>query len=209
MSTLPGLPMFAHGQVEGYTEKYGMEYQRAYYNELPNQWLVEKHEREIFPLTRKRYLFSEVDNFNIFDFTDGYGIVNENVFAYTNRFGDERTLVVFNNKYEQTQGRIMFSAPKLTRTHKGKETISISLAQALNLLPGKKSFILIKEHISGLEYLKTTSEIIENGLYFALNGFEYRVYWDFREMDDPHGQLDKLYWKLGGNGVSSIERGIG
>jgi glycosidase len=208
MSTLPGLPMFAHGQVEGYTEKYGMEYQRAYYNELPNQWFVEKHERDIFPLTRKRYLFSEVDNFNIFDFTDGYGIVNENVFAYTNRFGDEKALVVFNNKYEQAQGRILFSAPKLTRTHNGKEIISISLAQALNLFPGKKRFIMIREHISGLEYLKTTSEIIENGMYFTLDGFEYRVYWDFREMDDPYGLLDKLYWKLGGNGVSSIDKAL-
>ena len=29
MSTLPGLPMFGHGQIEGYTEKYGMEYQLA------------------------------------------------------------------------------------------------------------------------------------------------------------------------------------
>ncbi len=26
MATLPGLPMFGHGQVEGFTEKYGMEY---------------------------------------------------------------------------------------------------------------------------------------------------------------------------------------
>ena len=29
MATMPGLPMFGHGQVEGYTEKYGMEYRRA------------------------------------------------------------------------------------------------------------------------------------------------------------------------------------
>jgi glycosidase len=32
MVTLPGLPMLAHGQIEGYTEKYGIEYKRAYYN---------------------------------------------------------------------------------------------------------------------------------------------------------------------------------
>ncbi|MFC2134788.1 alpha-amylase family glycosyl hydrolase [Bacteroidota bacterium] len=63
MVTLPGLPMFAHGQIEGYTEKYGMEYKRAYYNESPNQWLVERHECEIFPLVQKRYLFSQVQNF--------------------------------------------------------------------------------------------------------------------------------------------------
>ncbi|NIQ93698.1 MAG: alpha-amylase, partial [Desulfuromonadales bacterium] len=31
--TLPGLPMFAHGQVEGLREKYGMEYPRAYWDE--------------------------------------------------------------------------------------------------------------------------------------------------------------------------------
>ena len=29
MATLPGLPMFGHGQIEGFTEKYGMEFQRA------------------------------------------------------------------------------------------------------------------------------------------------------------------------------------
>ncbi len=34
MSTLPGLPMFGHGQMEGYAEKYGMEYRRAYLNEI-------------------------------------------------------------------------------------------------------------------------------------------------------------------------------
>ena len=33
MATLPGLPMFGHGQIEGFTEKYGMEYQRPRYDE--------------------------------------------------------------------------------------------------------------------------------------------------------------------------------
>ncbi|MGN1179318.1 MAG: alpha-amylase family glycosyl hydrolase, partial [Candidatus Ornithospirochaeta sp.] len=56
LSTLPGLPMIGHGQIEGYREKYGMEYQRAYYDEKPNQWLIDQHERRIFPLLRKRYL---------------------------------------------------------------------------------------------------------------------------------------------------------
>jgi hypothetical protein len=36
MVTLPGLPMFGHGQIEGYSEKYGMEYKRAYYDEQPD-----------------------------------------------------------------------------------------------------------------------------------------------------------------------------
>ena len=36
MATLPGLPMFGHGQIEGFTEKYGMEYHRAYWDEQPD-----------------------------------------------------------------------------------------------------------------------------------------------------------------------------
>ena len=46
MSTLPGLPMFGHGQIEGFTEKYGMEYRWPRYDETADPWLVERHERE-------------------------------------------------------------------------------------------------------------------------------------------------------------------
>lgn len=38
--TLPGLPMFAHGQLEGFSEKYGMEYKRSYYTEFIDEHLV-------------------------------------------------------------------------------------------------------------------------------------------------------------------------
>ncbi len=58
MCTMPGLPMFGHGQVEGLHEKYGMEYRRPKWDEVPNQDLVARHEREVFPIMKKRYLFS-------------------------------------------------------------------------------------------------------------------------------------------------------
>src|SRR4030042_507911 len=45
MITMPGLPMLGHGQVEGYSEKYGMEFRRAYKNEQPEINLVKGHER--------------------------------------------------------------------------------------------------------------------------------------------------------------------
>ena len=112
MVTLPGLPMFAHGQIEGYTEKYGMEYQRAYYNETPDGWLVHRHEDEIFPLMKKRYLFSQVHHFEFYDFLDDRGYVNENVFAYTNRAGNERAMVFFHNKFEECRGYIKHSLQK-------------------------------------------------------------------------------------------------
>ena len=37
LATLPGLPMFGHGQIEGYAEKYGMEFRRARWHEEPKE----------------------------------------------------------------------------------------------------------------------------------------------------------------------------
>ena len=79
MATLPGLPMFGHGQVEGFTEKYGMEYRRASWDEKPDSNLVARHEREIFPLLRSRYLFAEVENFFLYDVFAPEGHVVEDV----------------------------------------------------------------------------------------------------------------------------------
>lgn len=204
MSTLPGLPMFAHGQVEGYTEKYGMEYQRAYYNEQPNQWLVERHQREIFPLTGKRYIFSEVDYFNIFDFITDQGYVNENVFAYTNRSGHERALVLYNNKYESTSGRILVSAPKLSKQGSDKTTQTISLADALAISNSEKHFYIFQDHISGLEFLRSGSELHNSGFHWGLQGFEYRIFWNFREVYDENGGWEKLRNNLSGQGAPDI-----
>ncbi|HEV8402166.1 MAG TPA: alpha-amylase family glycosyl hydrolase, partial [Candidatus Limnocylindrales bacterium] len=54
LATLPGLPMIGHGQLEGLTEKYGMEYQRAYRDERPNEGLMAHFDAQIVPLLRER-----------------------------------------------------------------------------------------------------------------------------------------------------------
>jgi len=70
---MPGLPMIGHGQIEGFAEKYGMEYRRAYRDEEVDSWLVERHEREIFPLFHRRYLFADVRDFLLYDVYDPGG----------------------------------------------------------------------------------------------------------------------------------------
>ncbi|MBI1939060.1 MAG: alpha-amylase [Ignavibacteriales bacterium] len=201
MVTLPGLPMFAHGQIEGYTEKYGMEYQRAYYHEVPNQWLIDRHQREIFPLMKKRYLFSNVTNFWLFDFIDGYGSVNENVFVFSNFERGERTLVFFNNKFEYSSGRILSSSPKLV----DKQLQTKSLAEALQLNLSPDHFYMFREHVSGLEYLKSGKDFA-NGFNVELGAFKYLVYLDFHEIYDEDGNWKKLARRLQGNGVPSVAR---
>jgi glycosidase len=109
MVTMPGLPMFGHGQIEGFSEKYGMEYRYAKWNEEPDWDLVRRHEREIFPLMKRRHLFAGVENFLLYDFFTPEGYVNENVFAYSNRSGDERALVIYHNKYDFVRGWVRSS----------------------------------------------------------------------------------------------------
>ncbi len=116
MSTLPGLPMFGHGQIEGFTEKYGMEYRWPRYEENPDRWLVERHEREIAPLLKRRWLFAESANFLLYDFYGANGSVNEDVFAYSNRAGSERALVVYHNNAMPTRtAQSIFPPPMPTR----------------------------------------------------------------------------------------------
>ena len=54
LSTLPGLPMFGHGQIEGFTERYGMEFKRARMDEQANDGLVARHQHDIAPLLKSR-----------------------------------------------------------------------------------------------------------------------------------------------------------
>jgi glycosidase len=209
MVTLPGLPMFAHGQIEGYTEKYGMEYQRAYYNEQPNHWLVERHIREIFPLMKKRFLFSQVTNFWLFDFYDNKGNLNENVFAYTNCERGEKALVFYNNKYEMTKGTIFHSSPKLVSFFNGDKVIQKrTLGEALSVNPTLQHYYVYRENVSNLEYLKSGHEFAFQGFQVELGAFKYLVYLNFYEVYDANGDYEKLARKLKGNGVPSIFRAL-
>ncbi|MBN1302307.1 MAG: hypothetical protein JW995_13910 [Melioribacteraceae bacterium] len=206
MVTLPGLPMFAHGQIEGYTEKYGMEYKRAYYNELPKDWLVKRHEREIFPLTKKRYLFAEVTDFWFYDCIDEYGNINENVFAFTNSFKDEKALVIYNNKYDRAYGKINVSTPKLVPNSRNEKSAkSITLIEALGIKGDDGYFYKCRDMISGLEYLLKGTEMVTGGYYVNLEGFKHKVFTGFKELYDDKGDYDKLYNKLHGQGAEDID----
>ncbi len=206
MVTMPGLPMFGHGQIEGFEEKYGMEFTKAYWKETPDAALVERHRKEIFPLMKKRYLFSEIEHFYLYDlWQDGH--VNENVFAYSNRFRHERTVVLYNNVYQQAYGWIKTSCQYAVKTGaESKRMEQKNIADALALSNGENSFCIFQEHRSGLWYIRSCRELRENGLYVRLNGFESQVLLNIREVhDDKTGRYRILYESLGGGGTHDIE----
>jgi glycosidase len=206
LATMPGLPMIGHGQVEGFAEKYGMEYRRAYRDEHPDGWLVERHEREIFPLFHRRYLFAEMADFLLYDVYDPGGWVNEDVFAYSNRRSDERALIVYHNRFAEAKGWIKTStAYSVPDGGGGRRLIQKSLGEGLGLHPDGDWFTLLREQRSGLEFLRRSSDLCRDGLYVELHAYGCQVFLDIHEVEDgPSGQLGRLAERIGGAGVPSV-----
>lgn len=206
MATLPGLPMFGHGQIEGFTEKYGMEYQRPRYDESPDPWMVERHEREIAPLLKRRWLFAESYNFLLYDFFHDSGAVDENVFAYSNRVHDQRALVVYNNVYGSTSGTIRMSA---AYADKGSGQLrQRSLWEGLGLQDGN-SVLAYRDSVTGLEYVRHAGEIGERGLRLELHAYQSHVFLDWRELystaEKPWARLCDY---LSGRGVPNLDEAM-
>ncbi|MDR0410844.1 MAG: alpha-amylase [Treponema sp.] len=200
MVTMPGLPMFGHGQIEGFEEKYGMEYRRSYRDEKQDQWLVDRHEREIFPLMKRRMLFSDSENFCLFDLYANGGAVNENVFAYSNRFGDERSLVFYNNSYYEASGWIHRSCANIPLKDGG--TKRDTLSQALSL---DGDFALFYEQRSRLWFVRSITELCERGFFVMLKGYEAQVYLDIHAVHDADGRWSRICNELNGSGVRDLE----
>ena len=202
MVTMPGLPMFGHGQIQGFHEKYGMEYRKAYWDEDINWGLLNHHDRTIFPIMKKRYLFAEVENFLLYDFWTG-NFVNEDVFAYSNRHNQERGLVIYHNKYAETKGFIKNSVGFAIKEGEDTKIIQKTLADGLDL--PVEGYCLFKDYMTGLEYIRRNKEIHEKGLYLELRAYQTLVFMDFQiAQDDEFFHYAQLHDLLGGNGVFNI-----
>jgi hypothetical protein len=217
LATIPGLPMIGHGQIEAFTEKYGMEYKKARYEEWPNEDLVARHMREIAPLLKNRQLFAESYNFVMYDYWVGEGNVNENVFAYSNRVdhggdgyggsGKERALVLYNNAYQSTFGTIHLSVADMDKfTGQLRQR---TLRQALELPSEPGVFLAWRDSASNLEYLRGSSDLDESGFSIGLRGYQYAVLLDWRELRaTAEKPWDELAGALHGGGVYSLEEAL-
>ncbi len=207
MATMPGLPMFGHGQIEGFVERYGMEYRRAYYDEQPDPWLVARHEAEISPLLHRRALFAGVENFLLYDFYAENGEVNEDVYAYSNRLGDQRALVIYHNRYASTAGWVRISAQYAEKRPDGSRSLrQCTLGESFALSQDDSILIACRDSFTGLEYLHRSRDLREKGMRMELGAYKCHVFLDWRNLKDdaahPWGALCDL---LAGRGVSSLD----
>ena len=217
LATIPGLPMLGHGQIEAFTEKYGMEYKKARFDEWPNEDLVARHQREIAPLLKNRQLFAESHNFVMYDFWAGPGDVNENVFAYSNRVdhggwgyggsGKERALVLYNNAYQSTHGTIHLSCASMDKG--SGELRQRTLTEGLQLPSDPNMFLAWRDSATRLEYLRRSSDFEQNGFSVDLRGYQYAALMDWRELyATAESPWDQLAWALNGGGVYSLDEAL-
>ncbi len=203
LATLPGLPMFGHGQVEGYREKYGMEYRRAYWEEEPDIGFIQHHEQQIFPLLRSRHLFADVEHFSLYDFMTDQG-VDENVFAYSNGPIDQKLLIVYNNTTQATRGRIHLASDKASPEEEGVALPMPPFWQELGLDQSNDPFCRFRDQQGNQQLV--SREQLTHGLELQLDSYEHRVFSDFQTLSDEDGSWQKLYHHLNGRKVSNLER---
>lgn len=205
LSTLPGLPMFGHGQLEGYAEKYGMEFTSAKWDEKPKEWLLDRHKREIFPLLRKRRCFSGVNDFELFDVINNFGGVEENVYAYANGYGSDRVFVFYNNSYNRAEGRIKDSVQKNVKRWGSKVLVNSTFVDALALEKGDDKFLKYQTLSDSLYHIYPVSKAEKEGFYISLNGFETQVFQNIHTVTDTYGIYKRYFDAYGLKGSVNIE----
>jgi hypothetical protein len=157
-------------------------------------------------LLKRRPLFSESDEFELYDFISPSGNVNHNVFAYSNRRGDDRALFLYNNSNHYAEGFVKHSSGKaLKRGADQSELASRQVADALGLRYGDDVYYVFRDQRTGLERLRSAKELFEGGYSTGLGGYEYQALLDFREPTDDEGELRKLAFRLEGAPVPSVE----
>jgi glycosidase len=207
LATLPGLPMFGHGQIEGYTERYGMDFKQARLDEQANEGMIARHQQLIAPLLKNRRLFAESADFVMYDFWTDYGDVDENVFAYSNMCGDQRGLILYNNRYGSTHGTIKMSVGFLE-----KQSGSLrqkSLYEGLRLPWDEDAILAYRDTAQGLEYLRRARDFRDHGLTVDLRGYQHMVLLEWRELRPSEAYpWDRLCDALHGSGVYSVDEAL-
>ncbi|PKO03279.1 MAG: alpha-amylase [Chloroflexi bacterium HGW-Chloroflexi-5] len=209
MVTLPGLPMFGHGQIEGLTEKYGMEYRKPKLDETGVYELDKQHFNKISPLLQNRELFASADHFRLFDFQQPDGNINENVFAFTNQYGKHRVFVLFNNSYQETDGKVVNSFPHTDAADRHTGKYSLNIAAAFGLFTENHRYLCLHDLSTDCYQIRLSNQIVEHGFETHLNGYEYHVFTKVQSSDQLNDEtLRQLYEIYGQNPIPNLQQAL-
>jgi uridine kinase len=177
LATLPGLPMLGHGQIEGYRERYGMEYRRARWAEPLDEGHAGHFDRMIVPLLRRRSVFAATERFRLYDATGEDGQVVEDVYAFSNRGGSQQILVVVHNRHTEVGVTIHRSVSAATRDADGTRRLARPrLATALDLPDDGALQVRFRDARTGRELIRSVADLRDRGLDLRLGPYEALVF---------------------------------
>lgn len=207
LATMPGLPMFGHGQVEGFREKYGMEYRRAYWDEPVDDGLVRGHRQWIFPLLKRRSLFSGAERFTLYTPRAADGSIVEDVFAYSNGRGDQRALVLYHNRHSTTAVQIKEAVP--IATEDGSLLVRQLADELLVEEQHDTAYLRLYDLMADVWYLRSCRTIREEGLHSLLGPYQSQVFLHIGVVQaSPEEPWDQLCHLLNGAGVPSLDEAL-
>jgi len=130
--------------------------------------------------------------------------VDENVFAYSNSSGNERALVIYNNRYGEAHGTIHNSA---AYADKGSSQLrQRRIHDGFGFGPDSGAILAYRDSLTGLEYLRRAIDVAEQGLTFHLHAYQCHVLMDWHEKwASAEKPWDRLCDQLKGRGVPSLE----
>ena len=168
LCTLPGLPLFGHGQAEGLAETYGMEFAAPRRDERPDEGFRAHHRRVLAPLLAQRERFAAASGLVLMRVLGADGRELEHVhahgFAASGRWGP--ALVVFNHSEERAAGTLV--APG------GPAWEALGLS-----LPSDDANLVAERHPDGPTVAWGREELL-GGWRVDLAPFEAAVYLDVR-----------------------------
>ena len=173
LAALPGLPLFAHGQVEGLAERYAMDFAEPRLDETPNSKLIAQHLKQIAPVLQQRETFASELYFRLYDALGEDENPVEDIIAFSNRSDGQRALIIYNNSLEKKMAVIRMSAPfkkngKLQQEH---------LIDGLDLSASKKW--QLKEQVTGSEIEWDTEVLTKKGFTVSLEAYQRKLFWEF------------------------------
>jgi hypothetical protein len=175
-----------------------------------DEGLLAHHEATIFPLLHRRASFAGAAGFRLYDVVGDDGTVNEDVFAYSNVGpAGERSLVIFHNRHAEARGRIRDSVGFSVQDADGERRLRHeTLGEGLGLSGGADRFVRMRDAMTGLEHLRSSSEIARDGLPVELGAYRCHVFVDVVEIADGPRPIARLAAELGGRGVPSIDEAL-
>ncbi len=182
LATLPGIPMFNHGQIEGFSERYGMDFLVPLMDEIEDDHLIQQHENFIFPLLHIREYFSNAKTFRLFDVLDKKNDALPDVYAYFNRFEEHQSLVVVNDSSHKHTVHFHQSCPVLV--DKKKKRFSL-----LELLPesSAEAMLICEEIRTGEKNIFSRKALEKDGFSFFLKPYQHLVFeltWNEQSVDN-------------------------